>query len=49
MNFRYLGDNGFKVFLASGGDMSFMCAVLVEIYGIPREQVICSNIAFETQ
>ena len=45
---RYLGDNGFKVFLASGGGMSFLRVVSEEIYNIPRERVIGSNIAFET-
>ena len=46
---HYLADSGFKVFLASGGGMSFMRAVSEEIYGIPRERVIGSNIAFETR
>ncbi|MCC4767520.1 haloacid dehalogenase-like hydrolase [Methanosarcina sp. DH1] len=46
---RYLGNNGFKVFLASGGGMSFMRTVSEEIYNIPRERVIGSNIAFETR
>ncbi|AKB50902.1 haloacid dehalogenase-like hydrolase [Methanosarcina barkeri str. Wiesmoor] len=46
---HYLGDNGFKVFLASGGGMSFMRTVSEEIYNIPRERVIGSNIAFETR
>ncbi len=46
---RCLGDNGFKVFLASGGGMSFMRTVSEEIYRIPRERVIGSNIAFETR
>jgi phosphoserine phosphatase len=46
---RYLGDNGFKVFLSSAGGMSFMRAISEEIYGIPKERVIGSNIAFETQ
>jgi phosphoserine phosphatase len=46
---RYLDDNGFKTFLASGGGMSFMRAVSEEIYNIPKERVIGSNITFETQ
>ena len=46
---HYLGDNGFKVFLASGGGMSFMRTVSEEIYNIPTERVIGSNIAFETR
>lgn len=45
---HYLDGSGFKVFLASGGGMSFMRAVSEEIYNIPRERVIGSNIAFET-
>lgn len=45
---RYLDDNGFKVFLASGGGMSFVRAVSEEIYKIPKERVIGSNITFET-
>jgi phosphoserine phosphatase len=46
---RYLGNKGFKVFLSSAGGMSFMRAVSEEIYNIPRERVIGSNIAFETR
>ncbi len=46
---RYLEANGFKVFIASAGGMSFMRTVSEEIYGIPREQVIGSNIAYETR
>ena len=45
---RYLSDSGFKSFLASSGGMSFMRAVSEEIYNIPRERVIGSNISFET-
>jgi phosphoglycolate phosphatase-like HAD superfamily hydrolase len=47
--FRYLEANGFKVFIASAGGMSFMRTVSEAIYGIPREQVIGSNIAYETR
>ncbi|WP_261788803.1 HAD family hydrolase [Methanosarcina siciliae] len=46
---HYLADNGFKVFLASGGGMSFLRTVSEEIYSIPKERVIGSNIAFETR
>ena len=46
---RYLGNNGFKVFLSSAGGMSFMRAVSEEIYNIPIEHVIGSDIAFETR
>jgi phosphoserine phosphatase len=44
---RYLEVNGFKVFIASAGGMSFVRTVSEEIYGIPREQVIGSNVAYE--
>ncbi len=46
---RYLEANGFKVFIATAGGMSFIRTVSEEIYGIPREQVIGSNIAYETR
>jgi phosphoserine phosphatase len=46
---RYLEVNGFKVFIASAGGMSFVRTVSEEIYGIPREQVIGSNVAYETR
>ena len=46
---RYLEAKGFKVFIASAGGMSFVRTVSEEIYGIPREQVIGSNIAYETR
>ena len=46
---HYLDDNGFKVFIASAGGMSFVRTVAEEIYGVPRERVIGSNITFEVQ
>ena len=46
---HYLVEHDFKVFLASGGGMSFMRVVTEEIYGIAKERVIGSNIAYETQ
>jgi glycerate-2-kinase len=45
---RYLDDHDFKVFLSSGGGMSFMRVVAEEIYGVANERVIGSNITFET-
>jgi phosphoserine phosphatase len=45
---HYLHDHDFKVFLCSAGGMTFMRAVAEEIYGIPRERVIGSNVTFET-
>ena len=46
---HYLADNGFKVFIASAGGMSFVRTVAEEIYGVPRERVIGSNVTFETK
>ena len=46
---HYLRDHDFKVFICSGGGMTFMRSVAEEIYGIPRERVIGSNISFETE
>lgn len=44
---HYLRNNDFKVFIASAGGMSFVRTVSEEIYDLPRENVIGSNIAFE--
>jgi hypothetical protein len=46
---RYLEANKFKVFIATAGGMSFVRTVSEELYGIPREQVIGSNVAYETR
>ena len=46
---RYLEANQFKVFIATAGGMSFVRTVSEEIYGIPREQVIGSNVTYETR
>jgi phosphoserine phosphatase len=43
----YLQANRFKVFIASAGGMSFMRTVSEEVYRVPRENVIGSNITFE--
>lgn len=43
----YLQANRFRVFIASAGGMSFMRTVSEEIYRVPRENVIGSNITFE--
>jgi phosphoserine phosphatase len=40
---RYLEANGFRTFIASGGDRDFMRAVSEPLYGIPREHVIGSS------
>ncbi|HYO88006.1 MAG TPA: HAD family hydrolase [Candidatus Limnocylindrales bacterium] len=44
---RTLEAHDFRVFIASAGGMSFMRTVAEDIYGIPRERVIGSNVAFE--
>jgi len=36
----YLRANGFKTYIVSGGEVSFMRAFAEEVYGIPPEQVI---------
>jgi phosphoglycolate phosphatase-like HAD superfamily hydrolase len=46
---RYLEANEFKVFIATAGGMSFVRTVSEEIYGIAREQVIGSNVTYETR
>jgi phosphoserine phosphatase len=43
----YLRSQGFKVFITSAGGMSFVRTVSEEIYRIPRENVIGSNVTFE--
>jgi phosphoserine phosphatase len=40
---RYLEANGFRTFIASGGDRDFMRAISEPVYGIPREHVIGSS------
>lgn len=36
----YLRDNGFKVFIVSGGGVDFMRVFVEQLYGIPPEQVV---------
>jgi hypothetical protein len=43
----FLRDNGFKIFLCSGGTIEFMRAISVPYYGIPKEQVIGSVFNYE--
>ena len=43
---RYLQDNGFQVYITSGGGRDFMRAVCEEVYGIPRSMVIGSSVMF---
>jgi len=37
---RYLAENGFTNYIASGGDRDFMRSIAHEIYGVPPERVI---------
>ena len=43
MKLKYLRANGFKTFIVSGGDISFMRVWAEKAYGIPPQQVIGSN------
>lgn len=38
----YLRENNFKVFISSGGDVSFMRVVATEMYNVPSENIIGS-------
>ena len=40
----YLRENGFKTYIVSGGGIEFMRTYTEKAYGIPREQIIGSNI-----
>jgi len=40
----YLRDNGFKVFIVSGGGIEFMRPWVQQVYGVPPEQVVGSSI-----
>ncbi len=44
---HHLQDNGFQVYLTSGGGRDFMRAVCEEIYDIPRAMAIGSSVTFE--
>ena len=46
---QYLGANGFKTFIVSGGGVAFMRPISEEAYGIPAEQVVGSSIVAEYQ
>jgi phosphoglycolate phosphatase-like HAD superfamily hydrolase len=44
---HYLQDNGFQVYITSGGGRDFMRAVCEEVYDIPRSMVIGSSVTFK--
>jgi hypothetical protein len=46
---HFVRDSGFKVFIVSAGGMSFVRTVSEEIYDLPRENVIGSNVTFELE
>ncbi|MDX9911591.1 MAG: HAD family hydrolase [Phycisphaerales bacterium] len=41
---EYMRDRGFKTYVVSGGGVEFMRAFAEEVYGVPPEQVIGSNL-----
>ena len=43
----YLRANDFRVFIVSGGGMDFVRLLSEEIYGVPRENVVGSNLKLE--
>ena len=46
---RYLEENGFTPYIASGGDRDFMRPIASHIYGIPPERIIGSSQALDFQ
>jgi phosphoserine phosphatase len=44
---RYLDENGFASYIASGGGRDFMRPISEELYGIPRDRVIGSSTALD--
>jgi phosphoglycolate phosphatase-like HAD superfamily hydrolase len=44
---HYLQDNGFQVYITSGGGRDFMRAICEEVYGIQRSMVIGSSVTFQ--
>jgi hypothetical protein len=45
----YLRDNGFKVYIVSGGGIEFMRPWTDRVYGVPPEQVVGSSIKLQFQ
>lgn len=43
---QYLADNGFTNYIVSGGGRDFMRGFAYDLYGIPRERVIGSTVAY---
>ena len=44
---RYLQKNDFKVFIVTGGGVEFVRAFSEPVYGVPKENVIGSNLQYE--
>ncbi len=40
----YLRANGFQTYIVSGGGIEFMRAIVTQVYGIPKQQIIGSSI-----
>jgi hypothetical protein len=46
---QYLRDNGFVIFICTGGTVDFVRSISLELYGIPPYQVIGSSFRYEFQ
>lgn len=44
----YLKKNKFEIFICSGGDTSFMRVIATEVYGIPTQNIIGTNLVDKT-
>lgn len=43
----YLRNNGFKVYICTGGTLDFVRGISMELYGVPKEQVIASSVKYK--
>ncbi|MFN8415311.1 MAG: HAD family hydrolase [Cytophagaceae bacterium] len=43
----YLRSNGFKVYICTGGTLDFVRGISMDLYGVPREQVIASSVVYK--
>ena len=44
---KYLKDNGFKVFIVTGGTIELVRAISLPLYGIPKEQVVGTTFKYK--
>ena len=42
----YLRDNGFKVFIVTGGGVDFVRGISEPVYGVPKDQVVGSSLVY---